>query len=274
MSKPSNHHRRFIAACCAATLAQAAFAQTPDPGKAAVQSIEVKGVKSPARWPYRAFLEGLDAFDEHRALAPNGVLSFVLRPTAPLPDSVSVALDSEIGRQLLPREGMRFAVPRIERYDRRDTELTVAVRDSQFAQDRSDKQGRWAGIVEIGNLPLADVRSPGLPENTFRLGDLRLSCRVSAAVFKEQMAWWLSTMVTGMVRSRNWCDGADSSTFSPRAGKQFIALTLRDGAREQRSTYEQPRDQLPLPSAVHKWSDETLVLIEPAPASSAAAGSP
>lgn len=232
---------------------------------ASVPSIEVKGVRSPARWPYRAFLNGLDTFDDKRSLSPTGVLSFVLRPTAPLPANVSVAIDSDVGRQLLPLDGMHFTVPRIDKFNRRDAELTVAVRDTEFAQDRSgSKSAMAAQIVEIGNFQLADVRTPSLPENVFRLGDLRLSCKVTAAVFKEQAPWWFRTAFTGLIRTSNWCDGADSSSFSPRAARTFVALSMRDGAREQRFTYPEPRDKLPLPSTEQKWSDDTQITIEPA----------
>ncbi|MBB3219818.1 hypothetical protein [Pseudoduganella umbonata] len=228
--------------------------------------VEVKGIRSPARWPYRAFLEGLDTFDDKRSLAPNGVLTFVLQPAAPLPEHATVAIDSEAGREILPRSGMYFAVPRIDRLDRRDAELTVTVRDTQFAQDRSgEKPTMLARIVEIGKLPVADVRSPGLPDNVFRLGDLRLACQVTVAVFKDQSPWWFNSLVTGFIRKSNWCEGADSSSFSPRAAQGFIALTMRDGAREERFTYDEPRYALPLPAQQRNWSDETLVTIEPAP---------
>ena len=249
--------------------APTAAAEAPAAGsadKSSVPSIEVPGIRSPARWPYRAFLKGLDIFDDKRSLSPQGVLSFVLRPTAPLPENASVALDSEAGRQLLPLDGTHFTLPRIDKLDRRDTELTVAVRDTQFAQDRSaSKPAMWGLIVEIGNLPLADVRPPGLPDNVFRLGDLRLSCMVSAAVFKDQTPWLFNAMLSGFIRSTNWCDAADASNFSPRSAQRFVALTMRDGAREQRFTYAEPRDQLPLPSLKQNWSDETQLIIEPAP---------
>jgi hypothetical protein len=168
---------------------------TADPDTPSASRVEVKGIRSPARWPYRAFLEGLDTFEDKRSLAPHGVLTFVLRPTTPLPEHTTVAIDSETGREILPRDGMRFAVPRI---DRRDAELTVAVRDTEFSQDRSGaKPAMVASLVEIGTLPLAEVRSPGLPDNVFRLGDLRLACQVSVAVFKDQSPWWFNTLATG-----------------------------------------------------------------------------
>lgn len=263
---PSIRYLILLAAVLASDMTQGAPVEPAARESAApVSSIEVQGVRSPARWPYRAFLNGLDTFDDKRSLSPNGVLSFVLRPTTPLPANASVALDSDVGRQLLPLEGMHFTVPRVDKLNRRDTELTVAVRDTQFDQDRSgSKSAMWAQIVEIGNFPLADVRTPGLPENVFRLGDLRLSCMVTVAVFKEQAPWWFRAAFTGLVRKSNWCDGADSSSFSPRSGRTFVAISMRDGTREQRFTYPEPRDQLPLPSAELKWSDDTQLTIEPA----------
>jgi hypothetical protein len=49
----------------------------------------------------------------------------------------------------------------------------------------------------------------------------------------------LTTRIAGRPEKRRSPDGAESSTFPPR-------------------------DQLPLPSLERKWSDETLVIIEPA----------
>ena len=118
-------------------------------------------------------------------------------------------------------------------------------------------------------MPLADVRSPGLPDNIFRLGDLRLACQVSVAVSKDQSPWWFNSLATGFFRTSNWCDGADASSFSPHSAQRFIALTMRDGAREERFTYDEARDALPLPAHQRNWSDEMLVTIEPAPGESA-----
>lgn len=144
----------------------------------------------------------------------------MLRPAVPLPEHAAVTIHSEAGREILPRDGMRFAVPRFDRFDRRDAELTVAVRDTGFAQDRPGaKPAMVARIVEIGNLPLADVRSPGLPDYVFRLGHLRLACHVFVAVFKDQSPWWFNMLPTGFFRKFNWCDGVESSSFSPRSAQ-------------------------------------------------------
>ena len=67
------------------------------------------------------------------------MLSFVLRPTAPLPANASVALESDVGSQLLPLNRLHFTVPRVDKLDRRDTGLTVDVRDTQFAQIRQPR---------------------------------------------------------------------------------------------------------------------------------------
>ena len=42
------------------------------------------------------------------------------------------------------------------------------------------------------------------------------------------------------------------------------SATKRDGAREERFTYDKPRAELPLPAHERNWSDETLVTVEPA----------
>ena len=71
---------------------------TADPDTPSASRVEVKGIRSPARWSYRAFQEGLDTFEDKHSLAPHGVLTFVLRPTTPLPEHATVAIDSETCR--------------------------------------------------------------------------------------------------------------------------------------------------------------------------------
>jgi hypothetical protein len=219
-----------------------------------------------ARWPYRAFLDGLDALDKGRNLAPDGVLSFTLQPAAAQADKVGVALDGKAGQQALPRDGMRFTLPRIDRFDRRDTLVIVTAADTRSAPDAAGSDpAEQEAVDKLGHLPLAHVRTPGLPDKVFRLGDLRLACMVNVAVFKDQAPWWLNALITGVLRTSDWCDGAHSASVSPRAPRRFTALTMRDGAREKRLTFDKPRDQLPLPPLKQNWNDEALLTIEPEP---------
>jgi hypothetical protein len=131
-------------------------------------------------------VEGLDTFEDRCSLASHGVLAFVLRPATPLPEHATVADGSEAGRESRHRDGLRFDVPRIDRFDRRDTEATVAVRDTQFVRHRSAHACNVGQAC--GNRSAAAGRraQPQLPENVFQLGNPGLACLVSVSVFMDQ----------------------------------------------------------------------------------------
>ena len=248
-------------------------ASSPAPqGGGAVRTIEVVGLRKPASWAYRDFLEGLDTFEDERQLAPAGVLSFILRPEGPLSEATVVSLEGETDSHELPRNGLCFQIPRLKRFDRSDVRLTVSVRGKAFGQDlgaQREKMPRMLHkLIEIGNPPIAEVRTPGLPENVYRLGDVRLGCKVSVTIFKEQAPWWLSTMVTTGTGTRDWCTKAGGGTMvSQPVDRPYIALTLRDGGREQRLTFDEPQTILQIPPNPERWSDETLMTVEWAPES-------
>lgn len=228
---------------------------------------EADGTRTLSRWPYRAFLAGLDAFDNGHRLAPGGVLRFTLPRKAASADDAGVALDGKAGHQVLPLDGIRFTLPRIDKFDRRDTRVIVAARDKRAARKGPEAAPSTQGAFEnLGLLPLAEVRTPDLPDGVYRLGDLRLACKVSVAVVKDQTPWWLNALIAGVLRSTDWCDGANKTTLSTRAAHRFVAVTMRDGAREKRLSFDQPRDELPLPPLGQDWSDDTLLIVEPEPA--------
>jgi hypothetical protein len=57
----------------------AAQAEAPVQDSKTVAEVQVDGTRHPELKPYRVMSSGLDAFDEHRGLAPNATLRFRLR---------------------------------------------------------------------------------------------------------------------------------------------------------------------------------------------------
>ena len=151
----------LIVAALAAGRAMALPAEEP------LQQVEVNGVIDADEVSYRRLLRGLDAFDKHHALAPQGRLRYKLFALAPEPRR-PLAVQLRGGPSGLPQvlaldgDGS-FALPRDE---------AALAADAVVRTNRKQGSLAWR----------ADVRTPGLAPNQRRLGDLRLECQVNREV--------------------------------------------------------------------------------------------
>ena len=125
-------------------------------------AVAVTTLRNPVDKPYRRMIAGMELFEKRRQLAPAASLRFKLLPRHRDTDMRDIDLDIV---------GDSFATP-----------VTVAA-DHSFALERralalkenaSVRPNRRAGTMTWR----ADIRTPGLPPNTRRLGDLRLECEV------------------------------------------------------------------------------------------------
>jgi hypothetical protein len=142
-----------IALVCAAAIAQDKKATLPPVTVTQRQSVE----KS-----YRKMIQGMDLFERRHALAPNAQLRFKLLPRK---------RDTDMDHIMLEIIGDTFERP-----------VPVAA-DHTFTLQRDPKAFAEDAIVTPNRRKLSmtwrtDIRSPGLPPNTRRLGDLRLECEV------------------------------------------------------------------------------------------------
>jgi hypothetical protein len=131
------------------------------PGDGAVPVVEVLGAAQPRdEKPYRDLLAALDAVERQRALAPAAAVRFRVWPRR---EGVDMAgLDVRIvGPHTdipVPLAADRtFALPR---------DAAAAADDARVRFNRKAGSLAWR----------ADVRSPGVPDGTRRLGDLMLEC--------------------------------------------------------------------------------------------------
>jgi len=145
---------------------QPVFAGDDDMPNTSAEAVVVSGSKDPDWKTYRAFTAGLDTFDEQHRLAPAAALRFVLLPkaaTASLQDiKLRIAGDTLSIPVPVDADGT-FTVPRSDAATQEDAELFLNRKPGTF---------RWR----------PDIRSPGVPANARRLGDLRLECAVRWAV--------------------------------------------------------------------------------------------
>jgi len=127
----------------------------------------------------------------------------------------------------------------------------------------------------------ADIRTPGLPANERRLGDLRLQCKVGfeSGVARGDKVGWVGSLVRAMMSVPDSCDNTFSSgsSFADRAifavtlvdGERRLALSnvmlhgLTEGSGAQYDWGFLLRERMfRLPMGDKRWSDDTRVVME------------
>lgn len=112
--------------------------------------------------PYSRFYNGMEIFEKNRSMAPAGELRFRLLPrtAATSYDGLSVKLAGDkLSKPVSLDRNEMFALPKDSAELNDNAYVTTNRQDGNFV---------WR----------VDVRTPGLPPNTRRLGDMRLECKV------------------------------------------------------------------------------------------------
>jgi hypothetical protein len=125
-------------------------------------TIVAKANRDPVEKSYRKMVRGMDLFDAERSLSPNGALRFKLLPRR---------LETDMKNIEMEVIGSTIAFPVALSLDNTFTlERNAKAFDenAQVIPNRKSQTMTWR----------SDIRTPGLPPNTRRLGDLRLECRV------------------------------------------------------------------------------------------------
>lgn len=229
----------------AALLAMAApaFAQdsTPPDAPATAEKVEVSSIKDPELLPYRRMVRGLDAWEAKRALAPKADLRFELwgkdgKPADTEGLQLRIAGDTvNIG---LPLDGDgTFVLPRSqEAFDEK----------ADLLSNRKKDQVRWR----------PRVRTPGVPANARRLGDLRLECEVSAAIRKEEIPLF---MRAGAVAAGGLCN-LPMTGYTYRAPQRLLSATVVSGERTSRLPLFGKGEGFQAPLRDKSWDDEALIV--------------
>ena len=142
--------------CCTANAQDKATAALPS------VTVAAKANRDPVEKSYRKMVRGMDLFTSERSMSPNGVLRFKLLPRRPDTNMKNIEMEV-IGSTvafsvtLLPDDTFT-----LERNAKAFDE------NAQVIPNRKSQSMTWR----------SDIRTPGLPPNTRRLGDLRLECRV------------------------------------------------------------------------------------------------
>jgi hypothetical protein len=248
-----------LALCC---LAPGAGAQDED-----VRTVPVNDVKNPEMKSYRAVVKGLDMFDSEHALAPAvPELRFRIRTNAGNSKCIGQCAGASDG---LPDAGDQGFALRIAGDN---ASITVPVSpDGVFTVPRSEAAyddkadlilNRKKGSYRIS----ADVRTPGLPDNVRRLGDLRLECKVQLAIVKEEIPFWVIALANTVVLSSDWCMATfkgESAKFAYATDRDLLNATLTHGDRSQKLEGGKRRYSVPLGD--RSWPDDALVQLDYAP---------
>jgi hypothetical protein len=212
-----------------------------------VPSVHVAGIADPEMRSYRSVAAGLDAFDAHRALAPNATLRFRMRRADGTPanagDGLRLRLASDDGafQETVPVDDAGL--------------LTVARSQAAWDADATfilnQKNGLYTGHPE--------VRTAGLPDNVRRLGDLRLECRVTIAIVKEQMPFLAKAAVNTLMMTTDWCAKKDFN-FGVMGARPGARAVMRDGGRTR--TLQLQGSSVLVPIGDPAWPDDALVQFE------------
>jgi hypothetical protein len=229
-------------------LALAANAQAAEEPAAAPKSVEVNSIRNPEMRSYRSLWAGFEAFDEHHGMAPAAPLRFQLLG----PDGKPAGADPGLALRLASDEGS-VPVP-IGAGGMLDIARSRAAYDADAYFILNQKSGRFKARPEI--------RTPGLPDNVRRLGDLRLECRVGVAIVKEQIPFLARAAINTLMLSSDWCGKKDMNASFPAAG-ELEAAVISHGGRS--SELELHGDAYMAPLGNPAWPDDALITLKYAP---------
>jgi hypothetical protein len=230
--------KRGVTMLCALALACGAAAAQDEP----VQSVKVDGIKDPEMRSYRSVRAGFETFDDNHALAPKvAELSFHMYPRSSAGRAnmeglaLRIAGDGESTMVPIAPNGT-FSLPRLTGAD--DADLIL-----------NRKKGMFRGRPEI--------RTPGLPDNVRRLGDLRLECKVMVEMAKTEIPFWVKAMVNTVLLSGDWCGARKDMQWSFTSATELAGAAMKDGERTLKIGTS--GWQFTVPIGDPAWPDDALI---------------
>ena len=259
-------------ACCLLALVTGGIALAQaQPGQAqggTLPGVTVKATKDPnVEKSYRAMVRGMDLFEQKKPrMAPGAQLRFRVLPRKPGVDLDNLSLyvfgdKAQIPLDVAPDK--TFVLPRDAQALRENAIVTP---------DRRALTMTWR----------ADVRTPGLPTGTRRLGDLRLECQVGMeAGLVSNSPSWIVRLYDSLEMTPAYCERRENK-YLFFADKPVFGVTLVAGNRREQlpvsrlwaGAFDDPhlREDLPycdcerlvdrtyyVPLGDPAWPDDTLV---------------
>lgn len=247
-----------------------AAAQDKAGGELPTVTISAKANPEPVEKSYRKMIRAMDLFDRERGrLSPSAALRFRLLPRRPDTDMARIEMEV-IGATV------DFSVPIAP-----DQTFTLERNQKAYDENAQVSPNRRAQSMTWRS----DIRTPGLPPNTRRLGDLRLECRVgmeSGLISNTNNI--VGRMVKAVLDTPAYCD-RQAPIYLFFADKPLFSVAMAAGARREilsidklyAAASDDPglKDELPycdcevlvdrtyvLPLGDRSWPDDTLVEFE------------
>ena len=232
-------------------------------------TVAAKANRDPVEKSYRKMVRGMDLFNAERSMSPNGVLRFKLLPRRPDTDMKSIEMEVIGSTVAFPVAVLPNDTFILERNAKAIDE------NAQVIPNRKAQSMTWR----------SDIRTSGLPENSRRLGDLRLECRVGMeAGLISNSSNIIGRMTQAVMDTPAYCD-RKAPLYLFFADRPLFSVTLVSGTRREQlsidklyaSASDDPRlkTDLPycdcevlidrtyvLPLGDRSWPDDTLVAFE------------
>ena len=243
--------------------------QNSDPHVLPSVTISAKANRDPVEKSYRKMIRGMDLFEKEHQLSPSASLRFKLLPRRRETDMDSIEIDV-IGAT------MDFSVPVAP-----DHSFSLPRNAQAYEQDAQVTPNRKAQSMTWRS----DIRTPGLPPNTRRLGDLRLECRVGMeAGLVSSGSSLIGRISAAVFNTPAYCD-RPAPLYLFFADQPLFSVAMVAGARKEilaidklyAAASDDPRlkEDLPfcdcevlvdrtyvLPLGDRSWPDDTLVEFE------------
>jgi len=179
-----------------------------DPADPPAARVDVRDLRDPELRSYAQMLKGLRAYRDHRKLAPDAELYFILIPKSAQAgvQDLSMRLASDEGSIPIPIDAAgRFQLPLLE-------------------QKRDDEYDLILNKPKGGFLIRPYVKSAHLPDDSKRLGDFRLECEVRWAIERQDASVVFRTFVS-LLSSGNPCTARTVAVgFYPPSGVDTVSL--------------------------------------------------
>ena len=232
-------------------------------------TVAAKANRDPVEKSYRKMVRGMDLFNADRGMSPNGVLRFKLLPRRRDTDIKSIEMEVIGSTVAFPVAVSPDDTFTLERNAKAFDE------NAQVIPNRKAQSMTWR----------SDIRTPGLPSNTRRLGDLRLECRVGMeAGLISNSSNIIGRMTQAVLDTPAYCD-RKAPLYLFFADRPLFSVTLASGNRREAlsidklyaSASDDPglKTDLPycdcevlidrtyvLPLGDRSWPDDTLVAFE------------
>jgi hypothetical protein len=189
---------------------------TAEPPPTVLPPVESRALRDPVEKSYRKIVRGMDLFERRHSLAPNASLRFKLLPRTRDANMEGIALSIVSEHLTIPvpiAPDNTFALERSER---------ALAENAVVTPDRRARSMTWR----------TDIRTPGLPPGTRRLGDLRLECLVGeeAELISDVLPFFGD--IARLLSGSNYCNQRDVQ-YLFFAERPLFSVTLVAGTRRE-----------------------------------------